>query len=44
MVYVKLGAIAAEFKKHRKCYKEYTKILSETNNKEGIKELVPVHK
>ena len=29
--------IAAEFKKHRNYYREYTRILSETNNKEGIK-------
>ena len=34
--------IAAEFKKHRKCYREYTRILSETNSKEGIKDSEPV--
>ena len=35
--------IAAECKKHRKCHREYTRILSETNNKEGIKESEPVY-
>ena len=34
--------IVAEFKKHRKCYREYTRILSETNNEDGIKEWEPV--
>ena len=47
--HVMLGAtkdvdlITAEFKKDRKCYREYTRIFSETNNKEGIKELEPVY-
>ena len=49
--YVILGAgaikdvdlIAAEFKKHRKCYREYARILSETNNKDGIKKSQPVY-
>ena len=47
--YVIFGAIkdadliAAEFKKHRKCYREYARILSETNNKDGIKESEPVY-
>ena len=35
--------IGAEFKKHRKCYKEYTRILSETHNKEGITESEAVY-
>ena len=35
--------IVAEFKKHRKCYREYTRILSETNNEDGIKEWEPVY-
>ena len=35
--------IVAEFKKNRKCYREYTRILSETNNKDGIKEWEPVY-
>ena len=35
--------IVAEFKKNRKCYREYTRILSETNNKGGIKEWEPVY-
>ena len=47
--YVTLGAIkdvdliAAECKKHRKCHRQYTRTLSETNNKEGIKESEPVY-
>ena len=47
--YVMLGAIedidliAAEFKKHGKCYRKYTRVLSETNNKEGIKVSEPVY-
>ena len=35
--------IVVEFKKNRKCYREYTRILSETNNKDGIKEWEPVY-
>ena len=35
--------IGAEFKKHRKCFREYTRILSETSNKEEIKESQPVY-
>ena len=35
--------IAAELKKRRKCYREYSRILSETNNKEEIKESKPVY-
>ena len=35
--------IVAEFKKHRKCYREYTRILSETNNEDGIKEWETVY-
>ena len=35
--------IVAEFKKNRKCYREYTRILSETNYKDGIKEWEPVY-
>ena len=35
--------IAAELKKYGKCYREYTRILSETNNKEEIKESKPVY-
>ena len=38
-----IDLIAAEFKKRRKCYSEYTRILSKTNNKEGIKESEPVY-
>ena len=38
-----IDLIAAEFKKRRKCYSEYTRILSKTNNKEGIKESESVY-
>ena len=30
--------------KNRKCYSEYTRILSETNNKEETRETEPVYK
>ena len=42
--YIMLGTIkdvdliGAQFKKHRKCYREYNRISSETSNREEIKE------
>ena len=38
-----IDLIAAEFKKHGKCYRKYTRVLSETNNKEEIKVSEPVY-